>query len=386
MRILLGLTYYRPHISGLTVYAERLARGLVRHGHQVTVLTSRFHRRLPERETVDGVAIVRVPVARSLGKGVVMPSFPLHAWREVGRHDVVNVHMPQLEASLLAGCGRLRRRPVVVTYHCDLQLPPGLLNRVVEGALHPLNRAAAGLADRLVVTTADYGEHSPFLRRYRERLRVIPPLVDLPAPDPAIAARLLSHYRLDGRTRIGYAARFSAEKGVEYLLDALPALLERLPDACVAFTGAYRGTVGEEAYHARLQPRLDRHRDRLVFLDLLSPVELASFLSCCHVLAVTSLNSTESFGLVQVEAMLAGTPVVATDLPGVRQAVRLTGMGEIVPPADAAALADALGRVVTDRARYVQPPERIAAAFDLDTAIREYEALFAELIRRGARA
>jgi hypothetical protein len=62
MRILIALTYYRPHVSGLTIYAERLARGLARRGHAVRVLTARFATTLAARETVDGVEIVRVPV------------------------------------------------------------------------------------------------------------------------------------------------------------------------------------------------------------------------------------------------------------------------------------------------------------------------------------
>ena len=71
MRVLIALTYYRPHISGLTIYAERLARGLARRGHAVTVLTARFNAALAERERVDGVEIVRVPILRKLSKSVM---------------------------------------------------------------------------------------------------------------------------------------------------------------------------------------------------------------------------------------------------------------------------------------------------------------------------
>jgi glycosyltransferase involved in cell wall biosynthesis len=115
MRILIALTYYRPHVSGLTLYAERLARGLARRGHTVTVLTSRFAPWLAARESVDGVDIVRVPVLSKVSKGVIMPLFPFYAAAFVGRCDVVNIHMPQFEAALLAGLGRLRGRGVVLT-------------------------------------------------------------------------------------------------------------------------------------------------------------------------------------------------------------------------------------------------------------------------------
>ena len=77
MRILTVLTYYRPHYSGLTIYAERLARALAQRGHHVTVLTSRYDTRLPEREVLDGVEIVRLKVGMHISKGVIMPSMPL---------------------------------------------------------------------------------------------------------------------------------------------------------------------------------------------------------------------------------------------------------------------------------------------------------------------
>jgi len=375
MRVLIALTYYRPHVSGLTVYAERLARGLARRGHAVTVLTSRFHPALPARERVDGVEVVRVPIATKVSKGVIMPWFPVYAAHFAGRADVVNIHVPQFEASLLAFLARCRRARVVVTYHCDLHLPAGLFNDLVRLSLGPLNHLAARQAHRIVATSDDYARHSAFLQRYAGKLTTIPPLIDLPAPDPAITRRLAERWRLGAGPRIGFAARFAAEKGVEYLLRALPTLLREIPDLRLVFTGAYRDTVGEDAYLERLTPLLRQHGDHLTFLALLPAEEMPSFFALCDVLAVTSLNSTEAFGLVQVEAMLAGTPVVATELPGVREAVRRTAMGEVVPPRDPEALAAALLRVIRDRARYVRPRAEIEAAFDCDAALAAYEGI-----------
>lgn len=376
MRILIALTYYRPHVSGLTIYAERLARGLARRGHRVTVLTSQFAPQLAARETVDGVDIVRVPVVVKISKGAIMPRFPRYALAALAEADVVNVHMPQFEAALVAWLARWRRRGVVLTYQCDLRLPAGAFNRAVEWSLRPLNGLAAAAADAIVVTTDDYARHSPFLSRYAAKLHAIAPLVDLPAPDAARTAALRARWGLGDGPIIGFAARFAAEKGVEYLLEALPAVLATRPTARLAFTGAYKDTVGEDAYWQCLAPLIDRHRERLVFLDLLPLEDMPSFFAACDVLAVTSLNSTEAFGMVQVEAMLSGTPVVATDLPGVREAVRATGMGRIVPPRDPAALAAALLDVIDNRPRFVHPRQTISAAFDLEHSLRQYEALF----------
>ena len=143
MRILTVLTYYRPHYSGLTIYAERLGRALAQRGHHVTVLTSRYDTNLPEREALDSVEIVRLKVGMHVSKGVIMPSMPWWAWRLARQADILHLHVPQLDAAPLALLAKLAGKPAVLTYHCDLQLPPGFVHTLANQVSHLANHVSA---------------------------------------------------------------------------------------------------------------------------------------------------------------------------------------------------------------------------------------------------
>jgi len=381
MRILIALTYYQPHKSGLTVYAVRQARALAELGHEVTVLTSQYDRSLPTQEFADGVQVVRVPVAFRLSKGVIMPRMPLKAWQLIGDVDVVNLHVPQMDAALLAILSKLRKKPVVLTYHCDLQMPTGWLNQVAGWAANSANRISAGLADAIVHNTRDFAEHSPFLQRYLDKLTVIqPPIIGTPVEDSDLEAFRRKYEIKPGRRIIGMVARLATEKGVEYLVQAMPKVLQTQPDAQVVFVGEYLHVFGEQVYREKLLPMIDALGDHWTFLGVVSEADKSAFYHVCEVLVLPSINSTESFGMVQVEALTCGTPVVATDLPGVRQPVCTTGLGKIVPVMDAPALAEAiLSLLVTDMRVDPENIEAMTAHYAPTTVARAYDALYREL-------
>ncbi|NLG71944.1 MAG: glycosyltransferase family 4 protein [Chloroflexi bacterium] len=384
MRILTVLTYYRPHTSGLTIYAERLAKALVRRGHQVTILTSQYEKHLPLEEVQEAVRIRRSPVLLRVSKGVISPALGFLATQLVRESDVIQLHLPQFDAPGVALRGRLTGRPTVLTYHCDLSLPPTLFNRLVNRVVDVANHTAAQLADRIVTYTQDYADNSPYLSRYRSKLQIIPPPVELPKASPeAVEAFARQNRTEECRPVIGMAARFAAEKGVEVLLDALPAILERYPRAQVLFAGQYQNVLSEEAYFNRLAPQIRRYEadGHWRFLGVLSPQEMAAFYPNLDVLVVPSLNSTEAFGLVQIEAMMNGVPCVASALPGVRQPVLTTGMGRVTPIGDSRALAQAILEIVDRPQDFQADPQEIAHRFDPDTIAAEYERMFLELLR-----
>ncbi len=381
MKILTVLTYYRPHTSGLTVYAERIAQAFVARGHEVTVLTSQFDKSSPRRETVNGIKIIRAPVWFRLNKGVIMPTIGLLATREVLHHDAILLHLPQLDAAGISLRGRLLRIPTVVAYHSDLLLPPGAFNRLVNFVVDTANRLTARLTHRITAYTDDFAAHSPYLSAYaHKRVTITPPVELPPAPKTRVDEFRQAHNPHWQRT-IGMATRFASEKGVEVLLDALPRVLEKYPNTKVLFAGQYAGVWGEQEYFDRLSPRIRKleAEGRWEFLGVLPLEKMAEYFPNLDVLVVPSLNSTETFGLVQVEAMMNGIPVVASDLPGVRVPVGMTGMGEVIPIGDAGSLGAALLRIFDDPEKYPGDSAALRTRFSPDTAAACYERLFAEI-------
>jgi len=379
MKILIALTYYRPHTSGLTIFAERLAKALVHRGHQVTILTSQYDKSLPEEENVDGARVVRVPVLFRISKGVIMPTFGYLATRLVRENDVIHLHLPQFDAAGLALRGRLFKKPTVITYHCDLLMPKGLFNWAANQAIHLMNNLAGIFTHRIVAYTQDYAEHSPYLCRFKSKLEVIIPPVVLPEINQKEVADFKDKYNpSDDHPVIGMAARFASEKGVEVLLSAAKKIIQKFPKARIWFAGPYQNIMGEEQYFQRLHPMIEdlEKNSHWQFLGLLSPREMVAFYHNLDVLVLPSLNSTESFGLVQIEAMMCGVPSITTDLPGVRQPVYRHNMGRVIPIGDVDALAETAIDLLLEKKANHANGKKLKDIYSPDLVAEQYEELF----------
>ncbi len=153
---------------------------------------------------------------------------------------------------------------------------------------------------------------------------IFPP-IQVPDPDPARVAELRDRWQRDGGPIIGYAGRFVREKRPDLLIRALEVINRTYPNARVVFAGEY--DIRYEDTWERYQPLIQRYEDQLIFLGKLESMQaMANFYAACDVLVMPS--DTECFALVQVEAMLCGTPVMMTDTPGGRVPVTETGMGK----------------------------------------------------------
>ena len=375
MKILMSLDYYRPNVSGLTLYVEHLAEGLAARGHDVSVLTHRHLPELPAEARENGVRVVRSAVGARLGKALISPAILARAVWEIARCDLLHLHAPLVNAVPLASLASTFRVPVVITYHCDLQPPAGLLQRFVEVVARASQNFALDRAERAVTYTEDYARHTPALADRLEKVGWILPPVAEPPDTGRNEAQVRERFGVRGQPVLLFLGRFAEEKGLFFLLDALSHVRRRHPHATLVLAGENKLVPGETVGE-RLGPLLADPESGVVATGIVPPREIADLFTMADVLVLPSINSTESFGLVQVEAMLRGVPVVASNLPGVRQPARMTGMGEIAPIGDAPGLAEQILKVLDSPERYHRSRAEIRAMFSEDRTLSEYEAVY----------
>jgi glycosyltransferase involved in cell wall biosynthesis len=169
------------------------------------------------------------------------------------------------------------------------------------------------------------------------------------------------------------------EKRPDLLIRSLDVINQKYPNARIVFAGQY--DIPYENTWELYAPVVEKYRDQLIFLGLIDDIqEMADFFAACDLLALTS--DSECFALVQVEAMLCGTPVVMTDTPGGRVPVQKTGMGALTKAGDHLHMGETIVTVLDDLDAYKQTPEQIKAIFSFERTVDQYEALFQEYAKR----
>ena len=362
--VVMALNYYAPYVSGVTEAARLTAEGLAARGLRVLVVAGHHDPSTPAHDRIGGVDVIRTPVALRIGKGIISPSFAPTVIRWGRRARVVNLHLPMLEAGAIAA--GLTDVPVVTTYQCDVTLPPGVFNSFQVRVLDASHALALRRSRVVAVTSDDYARTSRLVEALRDRTVPIPaPAIDRSGGTPK--------FRQGTGPHIGFLGRIVEEKGLEYLVEGFRKLG---PDARLLIGGDFAKVAGGSV--------VDRVRaaigddPRIQLLGFVAEDDLPAFYASLDVFVLPSVNSLEAFGIVQVEAMMAGVPVVASDLPGVRIPVQRTGFGRVVPPRDANAIAEALRGLVG------APPDRAIGASAARTLYERAQVVdtYAEMLER----
>lgn len=377
MKILFILTYYRPHWTGLTQYAARLAEGLVKKSHQVEILCSQHAKNLPKKETINKVKVFRLPVLCKFLRSVIIPEFPFRLWNKIKENEKVIVYLPLQEVLLVALFCKLQKKKLFLIHNGDLVLPGscGFFCRLVEKIYYLTTAFAIKISEKIIVQTEDYANDSSLLKKFKDKWVVILPLYDIPNINKKDIEKFKEKNFLENKTLIGFSGRFVEEKGVDFLLQAIPEVVKKIPNAHFVFAGDYK--IQYEDYWKKISSLIENNKNHLTLLGLVNdPSELFSFYKSLSVYVQPS--RTDCFPSSQIEALLSGIPSVCTDIPGARWAVFISEMGELVEPKNPSALVAGIVKVIQNRDQYLKSFTKIESIFDYDQTLESYEKLFEE--------
>jgi rhamnosyl/mannosyltransferase len=320
MRILHLAKYYWPRSGGMERVVRDLAEGASQLGHQVEVVAVRT---FGERGRRAGGKVTRAFSIGALGSQEIAPGYIAAAWK---RADVIHVHHPHPLADVVCLL-RAGRTPVVVTQHADVK----------RGLYRPAARMVLRQAKAVVVPSQAHVAMSTELRGFESKVEVIPFGIDesrwavVPPPPP------------DGPPRALFIGRLAAYKGLDVLLRALT----QVPEVRLDIVGS-----GPEGPRLRTLAQALAVTDRVRWFGEYPDEDLPRRMADADFLVLPSVTTEEMFGLVVLEAMAAGRPVITTAVPSAVREVNVAGeTGLEVPIRDVGALARALDELAGDAGR-----------------------------------
>jgi glycosyltransferase involved in cell wall biosynthesis len=381
MRILQVNKFYYPYVGGVETVTRQLAEGAARRGHDVRVLTCN-HEFDPSSnaEQVNGVEVWRAASLGFLFNASLSPTFPFLYQKAVEWADVVHFHSPSPVPELThLGFAVPKATPVVVTFHAD----PGTSRfKVISPIYTPVLRRLLDRADRITATAPENIERTDLLDAFGHKTDVIPLATEFEVDPPTEEERARHQHSLldEGGEEpiVLFVGRLAYYKGLSYLLRAMQDVQAQL---VVVGDGELREDLEEEAQELGVA-------DRVRFEGYVPDEHLSEYYRAADIFVLPSIASIEAFGIVQLDALAHGLPVVNTDLPtGVPFVSQHEETGLTVAPKDPRALAQALNRLAEER-KYRRELGRNAAsraaAFTEERMVDRFDELYSDLMDQSS--
>ncbi|MGC8912463.1 MAG: glycosyltransferase [Thermoplasmata archaeon] len=336
MKILQVTPYFHPHVGGVESHVYALSTGLSKLGHKVTVLTANHTNTLPEKEIIENIEVVRVPTHGNLFNTPINPSI-FFTIKNLD-FDIAHLHFPPPLTSFFASLRLVKmKKPYVLSYHCDVELAVPFGNLIVEIYRNTMGKYTVFHASKIIVHTRTYQATSRTV--WNIEPEVIPSAVDTQRFNPEKFSQAIRE-KFRHKKLVLFVGRLVYQKGVRFLIEA--AL--RLPKD----TGIL--IVGEGPERERLERfvKIKNLDTRVHFLGKVSPHELPYYFASCDVFVLPSVSRLEAFGLVIVEAMASGKPVVVSDIPGVNEVIEDGKEGLLCRPMMEEDLAEKIMKILND--------------------------------------
>lgn len=326
MKILLVNKLYYPHIGGIETVVRDIAEGLNERA-DINVLVCNGEKSDTKDEIINGVKVRR---CKSMGTYFSMPvSFSFfHEFRKMAENsDIVHIHMPFPLADVACFLSGYKGK-IILSWHSDIVKQKKLMIFYKPFMNYLLKRA-----DKIIVATQGHIDGSAYLKPYAEKCCIIPYGID--AEKYSIQDRKILECTDKSSKKALFIGRLVYYKGVDVLINAFKEV-----NGCELFI------IGTGKLENELK---QKSSDKIHFLGSLSDDDVKSALNECDIFILPSVAKSEAFGIVQMEAMIYGKPVINTNLPtGVPYVSIDNETGITVPVNDEKSLADAIQKLADD--------------------------------------
>lgn len=330
MKVTLVNKGYPPKVGGIEYHVRQLATQLCTSSEveKLHILVANDRNQFQKETINEKTDIVRLPTLITIQSTPIAPTFP--RWFNIVDSDIFHHHFPYPFGDFAWMISR-NKKPYVITYHSDI-----IRQRILGKIYRPLMTMFLDGAAKILVTSSQIAESSSTLREYRKKIEVVPLGIDpIPFVNTENAQQLATQIRSNygNRPLILFIGRLVYYKGVDILIKAVEKL-----DATLLIIGD-----GPLEQNLRLLARDLRIETKVHFISSVSDKLLPAYYHACDVFTLPSVENTEAYGLVQLEAHACGKPVVSTNLrTGVPFVNEHNVTGLVVPPSNVEALSKAL--------------------------------------------
>lgn len=364
--------YFKPHSGGVEETIHELSKKLVEKNHDVTIVTSNIGEAdiRPEREVIDGIDVIRCEATPWIFRTLRLKNFKEKL--KEAESDIFHTHHPIPGVSdTTIFFAKKNKIPSVLTYHADSQ-EDTFLSKIAARIYYKLTaKKMVEAADAVVTQTRSYAETSPVLKHFLKRIIIIPTGIDTRRFNLKISGReVREKYSLGDKFVIFTLGRLVPYKGYSYLIEAM----KYLDKDYVLILGG-DGILKESLMNLAKKLKV---ADRVVFTGFIPEFQKTSYYAACDVFCMSSISRGEAFGKTLLEAMACGKPVVATNLPGVREVASVGG--KVVEPKNPIALAEALEKTRETPASKYKLHNAVKARFSWEKIVRKYISIYEELI------
>ena len=381
MRILQVAPYFTPYPGGQERYVYNLSKYLVKMGHEVHVITSNYPK-TKSFEEIDGITIERHKVFARILRNPITPGF-LKIRGMIRNFDITHMHNEHSFSAMITAYQKKRYDfPLILTNHGQLRFGNFFSDAFEKIYNQSVGKNIFRSANRIVALSSSDAEYISSLGIESKKISILPNAIDLSEFAPynnLDNIDFLKRYNVEGKRIVLFVGQIIQRKGIEYLLKSVKYVMKLSRENNIVFLVIGKGGFLEKAKNIVKNLNIS---DLIVFTGEIPFSELVEAYKSADVFVLPSLS--EGLPTTILEAMYFGLPVIATDIPGVRDHFRKRAL--LVPPKNECKLAEAIIKLLKDeelaKRLSANGKELVKSKYTWDIVSKKYEDLYKETVSK----